>query len=137
MFYFWFALVFGLVLVLVLVSLVWNNFSCFFFPKQFGALRARNIGTTIDLLTLFIAFFIDDFFKNLVIVAMLVSLYTCKFEYVSHLCRVRSLIWFHSFVLNLVGFDHMTFVLVMRLRPSTWVILLVVNFVNFYQHDLS
>lgn len=69
-FYFWFALVLGLVLVYVL------NFFFFFLCEKFGALHACNLESNFDLLTLFIAHFIDDFFEDLVIVAMLVSFYT-------------------------------------------------------------
>ena len=42
-----------------------------------------NLGSTFDLLILFLACFIDDFFENLVVVTILVSFYSCKFGYVS------------------------------------------------------
>jgi len=39
-------------------------------------LHAHNLGSTFDLLTLFIARFIDDFSEDLIVVAMLVNFYT-------------------------------------------------------------
>ena len=48
----------------------------FFLGEKFGALHARNLGSTFDLLTLFITCFIHNFFEDLVVVAMLVSFYT-------------------------------------------------------------
>lgn len=48
----------------------------YFLCEKFGALHACNLESNFDLLTLFIAHFIDDFFEDLVIVAMLVSFYT-------------------------------------------------------------